>query len=291
MKRYIRANLSSVNTDAIDVSVFENTPFKPDTTTSYYNDFLNTKDLKYMQTEKNRNGEIVMMSPNEYIQECATAIFNGRVTPDGLKSQRYASHDENGEHLITKYASDMKSGDKFPLCYINYANGQQEGLHRMMAAGEAYGWNTKFPVLAVTVYDDQIEHENIVFSEYISFRDHDFDDICNDAAYEEILGRKFLPDDLMLESLKREIIRQASIYDDGYDIDVDIDLEEVENNHILNIYITRFEDYDTSDRYEGCKLVIEDYIRFDNGIENSVPTDNEDFNPDDIDILDLFYSK
>jgi hypothetical protein len=94
----------------------------------------------------------------------------------------------------------------------------------------------------------------------------------------------------MLESLKREIIRQASIYDDGYDIDVDIDLEEVENNHILNIYITRFEDYDTSDRYEGCKLVIEDYIRFDNDIENSVPTDNEDFNLDDIDISDLLYS-
>lgn len=147
MKRYIKYISASINTDAIDTSVFNNTPFKPDTTTSYYNDFLNSKDLEYMQAEKNRTGEIVMMTPDEYIQECADKVFNGRVDAEGLKYQRSLSRTESGGSLLEKYADDMKSGDKFPLCYINYADHNQEGLHRMMAAGEAFGWDKKYPVL------------------------------------------------------------------------------------------------------------------------------------------------
>jgi hypothetical protein len=42
MKRYIYASIG------IDLSVFNGTPFKPDTDTSYYNNFLNANDLAYM---------------------------------------------------------------------------------------------------------------------------------------------------------------------------------------------------------------------------------------------------
>ena len=108
-------------------------PFKMDTTTSYYNNFLNETDLKYMQDSKNRTGEVVMMSPTEYYEECANEIFEG-TSVARLKLERKAS-----PGLVDKYEADMTNGDKFPLCYLNYADNSQEGLHRMMAAGQAYG--------------------------------------------------------------------------------------------------------------------------------------------------------
>lgn len=143
----------------------------------------------------------------------------------------------------------------------------------------------------VNVYDEKIEHENEVFRKYLRFRDYDFEDVCKNAAYDVILGWKSLPDENMLESLKSEIIKQAAIYDedddDGYDIDVDIEYEEDNGEHILHVYITRFEDYDSSGRYDGYDILIDDYIRFDDNISTDVDT----FNVDDIDldISDFFF--
>ena len=36
------------------------------TNMSYYDDFLDPKELKYMQREKNRDGKIIQMTPKEY---------------------------------------------------------------------------------------------------------------------------------------------------------------------------------------------------------------------------------
>ena len=123
------------------------------TNTSYYDDFLDQRQLKYMQNAKNRDGKIVQMTPEEYYTECAKNVFDCSV--DYLLDSRKI-HDD----IVEKYRSDMKSGDTFPLCYINYASKQQEGLHRMLAAGEEFGWNVKYPVLVVTVYDKEIEDLN-----------------------------------------------------------------------------------------------------------------------------------
>lgn len=142
MKRYIRSNA--------DV-------FKLDTGVSYYNNFLNEKDLAYMQKSKNRTGEVVYMTPVQYYEECAKHIFED-TTVESLKLQRSS----NSEY-INKYKEDMLAGDKFPLCYLNYADNGQEGLHRMMAAGEAFGWNTKFPVLVVRAVDSRVEQLNNVW--------------------------------------------------------------------------------------------------------------------------------
>lgn len=131
--------------------------FKMDTDTSYYNNFLNEKDLAYMQKSKNRTGEVVYMTPVQYYEECVKHIFED-TTVESLKLQRSS----NSEY-INKYKEDMLAGDKFPLCYLNYADHGQEGLHRMMAAGEAFGWNIKFPVLVVRAVDNRVEELNSIW--------------------------------------------------------------------------------------------------------------------------------
>jgi hypothetical protein len=117
---------------------------------SYYDNFLDTKNLEYMRSHKNRTGEIVYMTPEEYYYRCAEDIFG--VTVDYLKDSRKYRADK-----IEKYKEDMLNGDVFPLCMLNYADKGQEGLHRMLAAGEAFGWDIEYPVLVVSVYDEELE--------------------------------------------------------------------------------------------------------------------------------------
>lgn len=117
---------------------------------SYYDDFLNSEGLKYLENNKNRTGEIVMMSPTEYYNECANNIFDS--TFDRLVNQR--RHDKD---TIEWMYDQIDSGNKMKLPYINYANSGQEGLHRMMALGDKFGWDSKFPVLVVTVYNSHAE--------------------------------------------------------------------------------------------------------------------------------------
>ena len=156
MKRIILSNTS--------IPFGPKCPFKESTGVSYYDNFLNSADLHYMETHKNRTGKVVMMTPEEYYQECATKVFT--TSSDKLKAERLANN------LVDKYAQDMKSGDKFPLPYINYPDHGQEGLHRMMAAGNVWGWDTQFPVLIVNTVDTRQEELNRIWRYW------------NDAVYE-----------------------------------------------------------------------------------------------------------
>lgn len=117
---------------------------------SYYDDFLNPKDLKYMETNKNLTGYIEYMTPLKYYKECAK-IFNSSV--ESLKRQR--RHDESSIDTLT---NAVESGQKFYLPYINYANAGQEGLHRMMVLADVFGWDDEeFPVLVVEFVDENLE--------------------------------------------------------------------------------------------------------------------------------------
>ena len=129
MKRYIKASFTP-DID-IDYSIFDGTPFKCDTGTSYGNNFLDKKDLKYYQEVKNRTGEIVMMSPDLYFWECGMHGFPHYVSEERLKRER-----RSDSTLIDEYKQMMQDGVKFDVCYINKADRSQEGLHRMMAAGD-----------------------------------------------------------------------------------------------------------------------------------------------------------
>lgn len=187
MKLYIRNSLKSIDgnshkeeSSSVSRSRSVNRDiFKLDTETSYYNNFLNESDLAYMQKSKNRTGEVIYMTPTEYYQECATKIFE-QTTVENLKKQRRAN-----ANYISQYKKDMLAGDKFPLCYLNYADHSQEGLHRMMAAGEAFGWDTKFPVLVVRAVDDRVEALNQVWR-YWNQAIYDAQDILyNESSWED----------------------------------------------------------------------------------------------------------
>lgn len=287
MKRYIRYINASEDVD-IDTSMFAGTPFVCDTDTSYYNDFLNTKKLQYMQDNKNRTGEIVMMSPTEYFEQCSKYGFSGgEVDVNHVMQGRRADTES-----LNWLQNHLDNGGKFYLPYINYADHCQEGLHRMMVVGDKYGWDKKFPVLLVTVYDSYVERQNKLFKEYLSFRDHDFEKLCENSAFEEFADWTGIPDnrietDIMLSGLENRIIEDAKSYEDGYDIEVATEIEETDGVHLLHIYITGFDELDTSDRNEGCQLILEDYISTGNSIPQT--DDLDDIDLDDLDLSDLFF--
>lgn len=218
---------------------------------SHYDNFLNPKDLEYMQKNKNRTGEIVYMTPEDYFQECAKNIFN--VSPQYLKDSRSFNAD-----TIEKYISDMEHGDVFPLPYINYADKTQEGLHRMMAAGEAFGWNKKFPVLVVTAFDDEYEAQMQNFNNMRDYERHDFKWIVEQAKDEISDWDNMAPPDVLTQ-FRQAIIKAASNPDDpdieSNDIDVEVEAEDRNGGVRLNVYLTEFNGYE-EDRWAGSVVSV-----------------------------------
>ena len=104
------------------------------------------KENEYMKSAKNRVGEIVWMSPNEYYSLSAK-IFN--TTVDNLIADR--TFDKGRIEKLKNVI--LKDKRKFPMTFIDLAEGEQEGLHRMYVAGELFGWDTKFPVLIIRKND------------------------------------------------------------------------------------------------------------------------------------------
>ena len=275
MKRYVRYILATSEFDIVDSTLFTNTPFVPDTDVPYYNEFLNSKELNYKQRAKNRTGEIVLMSPTEYFNECSQHGFSiGPVDVNHVIQGRRADKES-----IQWLENHMKQGGKFYLPYIDYAAHSQEGLHRMMVAGDLYGWDTKFPVLVVTVYDEDVERENQLFQDYLDFRDHDFKIICDMAADELSDWYGPVPDNFE-EMLRHKVIEIASDYEDGYDIDVSVQVDEVEGDHRVFISLDRYFDYDSSDRYEGSTLWLENLYDVNGDCQKSPTTTDDNF--DDI---------
>lgn len=219
-----------------------------DTDTSFYNNFLKPEGLKYMQDEKNLTGEIVMMSPNEYFEKCSSSIFRGQQNSSvaDLKRQRELSHGMDGNQTVKQYEEDMLKGDKFPLCYLDYSDNGQEGLHRMYAAGEAFGWNKKFPVLVVKVYDDDRHKQAELIREAGNFERYKFDEYVRDAISHFTDWSEPVPQDMdhFCEIVKQYIEDRAKYI--GYDIEVDVeakDLDDIENARI-DCYLVSYKGYD-----------------------------------------------
>ena len=111
----------------------------------YYDEILHSKEA---QRYHNTKFEIVNMTPKEYIEKCAE-IFES-----SFENQiRQVSNDtETINHLITV----LKSGEKFPMTFLDYTNERsQEGRHRMYAAAKLYGWDVKYPVAIFTYIDEE----------------------------------------------------------------------------------------------------------------------------------------
>ena len=245
MKRYLkRIEATSIYIHAAqEVNPFDVTS----TDTSYYDRFLHPDKLQYMQEEKNETGEVVYMTPNEYFYECSNSIFKGaeNSSVDQLKRQRTLSREEDGSRTVDKYEEDMLKGDKFPLCYLDYATHNQEGLHRMYAAGQAFGWDKKFPVLVVRTFDEDRAREAALIREAGNFERYKFEKFVDEAVSE--LGDWYepLPDDLdgFCSKFRQFVIDSAK--QEGYDIDCDVEivhLDDIEDAQIL-AYLTNYNGY------------------------------------------------
>ena len=117
---------------------------------SYYDNFLNPKDLEYMKRSKNRIGQIIYMTPGQYFNNTGK-MFNRTGRADYYLTIENKGNIEHLKQVITKYKR------KFPLPYLNIADNTQEGRHRMAVAAQLFGWNEKFPVLVVTKYDNELD--------------------------------------------------------------------------------------------------------------------------------------
>ena len=117
---------------------------------SFYDQFLGTSELDYLRDKKNLKGTVVKMTPKEYYQNCAYKIFN--TSPEKLKRER----GEYDRPIIEKL-KNVVNVYKRKLCMpmINYADKGQEGLHRMLAIAELFGWEHEVPVLVVDWYDEE----------------------------------------------------------------------------------------------------------------------------------------
>lgn len=253
MKRYIKS--SKTRDVDIDTSMFKGTPFQCKTWMSYYDNFLNAKDLKYMQESKNRTGEIVMMTPEDYYWECGMYGFRHAVSTDKLKAERRANA------KIEKYKNMMANGTKFPVCMLNKADNSQEGLHRMMAAGDLYGWNKAFPVLVITPYDQVKEDRWKLIDKAHDYRDDTFKHHCEWALHKISKWNKPVPENFI------EIYRKMifNLFNDTIEhmfdhIDIDFDIEVTEDEHPqVRVYLTKYGDYEFPDRYNPYEVFLEDF--------------------------------
>lgn len=188
---------------------------------SFYDQFLNTSELEYLRSKKNLEGEIVMMTPEEYYNECATKIFKCSV--EKLKRER-GVYDRK---IIDKLHNVVKVFKK-KLCLpmINYADIGQEGLHRMLAIAEMFGWDHKVPVLVVDWYDKD-RHER----EEKEANQHKIDNLV-ERAITETLHYNFTDLEDFSIQLQSEMLRQFK-YEDEISVPEELEINETDSSYIL----------------------------------------------------------
>ena len=104
---------------------------------AFYNTFLG---------DANCSGKIVLLSPTEYYNSVVIYCFGGssRAREKIMKTRRAnVTKVERLKNLIL-------CGEQLHMPWIDCNTRKQEGLHRMMAIGDLYGWDYPVPVLIVT---------------------------------------------------------------------------------------------------------------------------------------------
>ncbi len=245
---------------------------------SFYDQFLETSELDYLRDKKNLKGTVVKMTPKEYYQNCADMIFHTSV--EKLKRER----GEYDRPIIDKLHNVVKVY-KRKLCMpmINYADKGQEGLHRMLAIAEMFGWNHEVPVLVVDWYDvERAEKEKKeaiqadidrrvekAISRSLEYKFTDANDIAMQLQNE--LSRQFefdnnitVPDELVLKETEEALLLtfegneypihkdeiQWKASDDISWDDIDIDDIELDNT---KDFLSRYFGKDWEDTYPHLK--------------------------------------
>ena len=222
------------------------------TTMSYYNHCLpSDEDHQYMADYKDAYGMIVSMSPEKYYKECAK-IF--RTSVDDLKQQR-----SEDTETISKLKEIIKH-NQFPICIIDYSENSQEGLHRMMAIGEVYGWSREVPVLIV-VNSDKVELYKSIYDG-------------------KILSEKLSDKNKTLTEGTRNF-RGNSVFPSYYLYSYDRDFAEEEFiNKICNKYLkeNNLDSYDFDDNFEILSLIYDsDVSNYSDLLETGFEDDFEDY--------------
>lgn len=70
------------------------------------------------------------MTPDEYLKQ-AYSVTSGRL---GGSFEGWMLSNERTREEMEAYANAMKNGDRFPLPWINYDSGSQDGRNRALAA-------------------------------------------------------------------------------------------------------------------------------------------------------------
>lgn len=101
------------------------------------------KDPKYFNNTKNVEISVVNMDIDTYVRMASKmlSLSWGTETKSRL---------ETGIDRVRNYANLMKSGEKFPMIYLDLIDNQQDGLHRAEAA-KMLGL-TKVPTLVISRY-------------------------------------------------------------------------------------------------------------------------------------------
>ena len=197
---------------------------------SYYNDFL-SKDqetLDYLRDEKNLTGTVIMMSPEEYFEECSKYGFiDSHPSVESLKQSR------RRDTKILSHLKDVLTVYKrrFPMPMLNKADPGQEGLHRMMVIGDMFGWDHKVPVLVIDWADKQraYEAEKRRRVERIEYNIK--------KAVKDALMYKFSNIEELREQIQWELDKQFDYNDDGIDVPVSFELTTDEQSKTFKVTI------------------------------------------------------
>ena len=131
----------------------------------------------------------------------------------------------------------------------------------MMAAGDLYGWDKRFPVLVIKPYDQELEDRWKLIEKAEDYRSHGFKDCCDWAAHRISKWNKPAPDNF-IELYRGAIFKifNESIEHviDHIDIDFDIELEETDRYPKVKVYLTKYGDYELEDKYNPYETWLED---------------------------------
>lgn len=120
----------------------------------YWQHILEGYDLDYYKNKKNLIGKIEYMTPRQYYKECVSILSKRHDNPNITSANLVRSRNHDPNYIKKLEAVITVKHEKFPICVLDKSNHPgQEGLHRMLAVANLYGWDTyEFPVLVIENY-------------------------------------------------------------------------------------------------------------------------------------------
>ena len=128
----------------------------------------------------------------------------------------------------------------------------------MYAAGEAFGWDTKFTVLAVRPYDQEKWNRQEKIWEIRDYIRYDLKDIIK-AAADNLGDWDIEMPDTFPNELANDVKRNASDSAEPHDIDVEV---ETDDEHI-HVFLTSYDGSEIEDPHAVISMWIEDYFKLD----------------------------